>query len=68
VREAVEILIRGHGEALSALAGVTEADAADYRAYPQDVAPWRTSTAIDSRRSSEGLPRSPGSISYAIPE
>ena len=38
VREAVEILIRGHGEALSALAGVTEADAADYRAYLEDVA------------------------------
>ena len=38
VREAVELLIRGHGEALSALAGVTEADAADYRAYLEDVA------------------------------
>ena len=38
VREAVEILIRGHGVALSALAGVTEADAADYRAYLADVA------------------------------
>ena len=38
VREAVEFLIRGHGEALSALAGTTEADAADYRAYLEDVA------------------------------
>ena len=38
VREAVEILIGGHGEALSALAGVSEADAADYRAYLEDVA------------------------------
>ena len=39
VREAVEILIRGHGEALSALAGVTEAGAADYRgADLEDVA------------------------------
>ena len=37
VREAVEILIRGHGVALSALAGVTEADAADYRTYLEDV-------------------------------
>ena len=38
VREAVEILIRGHGEALSALAGVTEADAAGYCAYLEDIA------------------------------
>ena len=39
VREAVEILIRGHGEALSALAeGPEEPDAAEYRAYLEDVA------------------------------
>ena len=39
VREAVEILIRGHGEALSALAeGPEEADIAEYRAYLEDVA------------------------------
>ena len=39
VREAVEILIRGHGEALSALAGgPEEADTAEYRAYLEDVA------------------------------
>ena len=39
VREAVEILIRGHGEALSALAeGPEEADVAEYRAYLEDVA------------------------------
>ena len=39
VREAVEILIRGHGEALSALAdGTEEADVAEYRAYLEDVA------------------------------
>ena len=39
VREAVEILIRGHGEALSALAeGPEEADIAEYRTYLEDVA------------------------------
>ena len=39
VREAVEIHIRGHGEALSALAeGPEEADIAEYRAYLEDVA------------------------------
>ena len=39
VREAVEILIRSHGEALSALAeGPEEADTAEYRAYLEDVA------------------------------
>ena len=39
VREAVEILIRGHGEALSALAGgPEEPDAAEYRAYLEDGA------------------------------
>ena len=38
VREVVEILIRGHGEALSALAGVSKAKAADYRAYLEDLA------------------------------
>ena len=39
VREAVEILIRGHGEALSALAeGPEEADVAEYRAYLEDIA------------------------------
>ena len=38
VREAVEILIRGHGEALSALVGDPEADAAGYRAYLADLA------------------------------
>ena len=39
VREAVEILIRGHGEALSALVeGPEEADIAEYRAYLEDVA------------------------------
>ena len=39
MREAVEILIRGHGEALSALAeGPEEADIAEYRAYLEDVA------------------------------
>ena len=36
VREAVEILIRGHGEALSVLAhGREVADVAAYRAYPR---------------------------------
>ena len=39
VREAVEILIRGHGEALSRPAdGPDEADIAEYRAYLEDVA------------------------------
>ena len=38
VREAVENLIRGHGEALSALAGVPEAGLAGYRAYLEDFA------------------------------
>ena len=39
VREAVEILILGHGEALSALAeGPDEADIAEYRAYLENVA------------------------------
>ena len=39
VREAIEILIRGHGDALSALAeGPDEADIAEYRAYLEDVA------------------------------
>ena len=39
MREAVEILIRGHGDALSALAdGPDEADSAEYRAYLEDVA------------------------------
>ena len=39
VREAVEILIRGHGQALSALVeGPEEADIAEYRAYLEDVA------------------------------
>ena len=39
VREAVEILIRGHGDALSALAeGPDEVDIAEYRAYLEDVA------------------------------
>ena len=39
VREAVEILIRGHGEALSALAeGPEEADTAEYCACLEDVA------------------------------
>ena len=39
VREAVETLIRGHGDALSALAeGPEEADIAGYRAYLEDVA------------------------------
>ena len=39
VREAVEILIRGHGEALSALAeGPEVADIAGYRAYVEDAA------------------------------
>ena len=39
VREAVEILIRGHGEALSALAEERdEADITEYRAYQEDLA------------------------------
>ena len=39
VREAVEILIRGHGDALSRLAdGPDEADIAEYRAYQEDFA------------------------------
>ena len=39
VREAVEILIRGHGEALSALAErPDEPDIAEYRAYLEDIA------------------------------
>ena len=39
VREAVEILIRGHGDALSALTeGPDEADIAEYCAYLADVA------------------------------
>ena len=39
VREAVEILIRGHGDALTTLAeGPEEADTAEYRAYLEDVA------------------------------
>ena len=38
VREAVEILIRGHGDALSALAEVSEADAGEFRAYLEDFA------------------------------
>ena len=39
VRKAVEILIRGHGEALTTLAeGPEEADTAEYHAYQEDVA------------------------------
>ena len=38
VREAVEILIRGHGEALSALVEVTGEDLAEYHEYLADVA------------------------------
>ena len=39
VREAVEILISGHGDAVSVLAeGPEEADIAEYRAYLEDVA------------------------------
>ena len=39
VREAVEILIRGHGDALSRLAeGPDEADIVEYRAYQEDFA------------------------------
>ena len=38
VREAVEILIRGHGDALSALAEVSGADAGEFRAYQEDFA------------------------------
>ena len=39
MREAVEILIRSHGEALSALAeGRDEGDVAGYRAYLEDIA------------------------------
>ena len=39
VREAVEILIRGHGEALSVRAeGPDEADITEYRAYQEDLA------------------------------
>ena len=38
VREAVEILIRGHGDALSALAEVSGADAGEFRAYQEDLA------------------------------